>query len=318
MNKWLVSLAMLLLSTMALANDWPTRPVELVVGNAPGGTSDIVGRALARSMSKTLGQPVVVVNKPGAGGVLGFREVIRSAPDGYTLGLATAVTTAVAPLCVDPLPYDPVRDAVYLGSFMNIPNGFAVSAQFPANNFQDFVKQVKANPGKYNVGAQSCVHHQFVIEYVKNKHSLDIVTIPYKSTVQVLTAAVGNQIQIVSDTLGTMQPHLQAGNLKLLAVSWKRRLPEHAGTPTWIELGIPENTITNWYGLMVPPNIPTNISRKLAAAVKDASQDPEVIALAKTLGGDIEYQTGPELTQEIGSTFTRHRNAIASGKVKLF
>lgn len=318
MRKFLVVLTMLLGSAVTIAAEWPNRPIELIVGNAPGGTSDIAGRALARSLSKTLGQSVVVINKPGAGGVLGFREVIRSTPDGYTLGLATAVTTAVAPLCVDPLPYDPVKDAVYLGSFMNIPNGFAVNSQFPASNFQEFVKQVKANPGKYNVGAQNCVHHQFVIEYLKNKHQLDIVTIPYKSTVQVLTAAVGNHIQIVADTLGTMQPQVQAGNLKLLAVSWKRRLPDHPGVPTWIELGIPENTLTNWYGLMIPPNTPPDIARKLAAAVKEASQDSEIIALAKTLGGEIDYQTGPELTQEINSTFTRHRNAIASGRVKLF
>ena len=231
---------------------------------------------------------------------------------------ATAVTTAVAPLCVEKLPYDPTRDAVYLGSFLNIPNAFAVNSQFPANNFQEFVRQVRSNPGKYNVGAQNCVHHQFVIEYLKNKHNLDIVTIPYKSTVQVLTAAVGNQVQIVSDTLGTMMPQVQAGNLKLLAVSWKRRLADRPDVPTWIELGIPENTVTNWYGLMVPPGMPPEINRRLAAAVKEASQDPDIIALAKTLGGEIDYQTGAELTQEISATFNRHRAAIAAGKVKLF
>lgn len=277
MKKLVLAIVALTLSIGAFAdNTYPTRPIELVVAFGAGG-SDTLSRSLAKAMERELKQPVVVINKAGAGGSIGTKLVADAAPDGYTIGWAAVSNMMVAPMCVPNAGYDPVASFETVSVFGYVPNFLAVNEKFPANNYTEFVREIKANPGKYNIGVQPCGIFHMMFERFKLHTNLDIAMIPYKTGGQATMDALSGQVQMVIDSIGPMGQHMEAGGrLKPIAVAADQRVSRFPNTPTFKELGMEDAGIVSWYGLVVPAGTPAHIVKKLNRAVLVAVKDPEV------------------------------------------
>lgn len=291
--KAVVAVLCLSLSTAYASGNYPSKPIELVVAFGAGG-SDTMSRAVAKAMEKELGQAVVVINKPGAGGSIGTKLVADAAPDGYTLGWAAVSNFMVAPICVPNPGYDANASFDTVSLFGFVPNVLAVNEKFPANNYQEFVREVRANPGKYNIGAQPCGIFHMMFERFKLHTNLDIQMIPYKVGAQASMDALSGQVQMVMDSINTTQQHMVAGGkLKPIAVAADTRLPSFPNTPTFKELGMEDAGIVSWYGIVVPRGTPKPIVEKLARAIQAAVKDPAVQETFKNNDAKIKY-SGPE------------------------
>jgi tripartite-type tricarboxylate transporter receptor subunit TctC len=259
------------------AERWPTKPIRLVVPFAPGGSSEIIARSLAARLSTSLGQQVYVENKPGGAGNVAMEDVKRAPADGYTLILGHVGTLAVNPaLFGAALPYDPVKDFAPVSMVASVPNVIAVNPDVPARTLADFVKLVKAQPGKLNYGSAgngSAGH--LAMEYFKMQAKLDIVHVPYKGTGPMLTDLLGGLTQATFNGVPPIAGQIKAGKLRPLAVGSAHRVASMADVPTIAESGYPGFETSQWYGILAPAGTPRAIverlQREIAAATKDAA-----------------------------------------------
>ena len=248
---------------------YPTKPVKIVVAFAPGGGSDFIARLLAVKLGEKLGQPVIVENRPGAGGNLGAEYALKAAPDGYTLLLAAASYT-VNPSMYK-LSFDSLKDMTPIAQLARGPFVIAVNPKVPANNLRELVALAKSQPGKLTYassGNGSIVH--MVSEYFWDVTNIDVVHAPYKGTSPALNDTIAGHVQIVFGTVASTLPFVKSGQLKALAVSTPKRLPALPNVPTAAEAGFPQYQVTNWHGLIAPKGLPKDIQAKLNRAVNDA------------------------------------------------
>jgi tripartite-type tricarboxylate transporter receptor subunit TctC len=275
------------------AEGWPERPLKLVVPYTAGGQFDVVARMVAERMSKSLGQPVIVENKPGAGTLLGGEYVAKSKPDGYTLFYAGANAFAIAPHLFAKMPFQR-SDFETVSLVSELPMGLVVHNSVPARTLQEFIAYVKANPGKVSFGSSGEVGaQQLLCELVKDRAGIDMKHIGYKGTAQVLQDLLPGRLGASCDGLLAYAPHAKAGTVRILAVSSAQRLPALPDVPTFAELGIPDATVASWGGIMVPAGTPPAVRQKLHDAVVAAAQAPEV---RKRITGDaaVPRTTTPE------------------------
>jgi tripartite-type tricarboxylate transporter receptor subunit TctC len=305
----------LLVSLSAMAN-YPDRHIELVVAFGVGGTSDLMGRAIANSLEKILKQPIIVVNRPGAGGTIGVNHVARAKPDGYTLVVSSVSGMAVGPACVPNIPYDSVKDFIQVSTFSQVPNLVAVHESFPAKDFRGFIQELKKNPNKYNYGAQYCTHLQMIAEQIKIGSGVEFNFIPYKTGPQVVVDTLNNQVQILFETVPTSWQHIQLGRVRPMAVAWHTRLPELPNVPTLLELGLEDANITAWYGIAVPSGTPPEIVKKLNLAIKEAIKDPEFLEKMKSQQAMPDYSTPEEMKKMLQREVAKHKRAIATGRIR--
>ena len=313
--KHVLGLLCLSMSLSVMA-DYPDRPIELVVAFGAGGTSDIMGRTIATSLEKILKQPIVVVNKPGAGGTIGVSYAANAKPDGYTLVVSSVSGMAVAPACVQNMPYDSLKDFTQVSTFSQVPNIVTVHESFPANDFRGFIKELKKNPDKYNYGAQYCTHLQMIAEQIKISSGVEFNFIPYKTGPQVVMDTLNNQVQILFETVPTSWQHIQSGRLRPMAVAWRTRLPELPNVPTLLELGLEDANITAWYGIAVPSGTPPEIVKKLNLAIKEAVKDPEFLEKMKSQQAMPDYSTPEEMKKTLQREVAKHKRAIATGRIR--
>lgn len=264
-------------TTAAFAADaWPSRPITLVVPFASGGTTDIIGRAVGQRLGEALGQPMVVDNRPGAGGTIGGALVARANPDGYTFLLATVAHT-MAPGIYKTLPYDFQKDLAPIGMVALTPNVLLVNPSIPAKNVQELIAYIKAHPGKVNYGSAGIGSTEHLSgELFRAATHTDIAHVPYKGGAPMMTDLMAGQIQMAIETSPSANPHVKSGKVKALAVTTATRSAAYPGVPTVAESGVPGYEVTTWYALMAPQGTPEPIRQRMSAELARVLKQPDM------------------------------------------
>ena len=263
---------------------FPSKPVRLVVPFTPGGSTDILARAVGQKLSESWGQPVVIDNRPGAGGIIGMETVARAAPDGYTLVMGHVGTLAANPALYKTLPYDPVKDFAPVTLIAMVPNVLVVGPAMPTRTVAEFIALAKAKPGKFDYGSGgngSAAH--LATEYFKLTAGVDLQHIPYKGTAPALADLLGGQIALMITGLPPVLPHAKSGKLRILGVASLHRLKQFPDIPTIAESGVPGFEATQWYGILAPAATPKDIVAKLNREFVKSLRDP---AVAEKLAGE--------------------------------
>jgi len=287
-----VAFVLSLLVLGAHAQNYPSKPIRLVVPFAPGGSSSLVARFMAAEMEKGLGQQIVIENKGGGGGNVAMQEVARADPDGYTLIIGHVGSLAMNPFMYDRLPYDVNRDFAPVSLLAIVPAIFVVHESVPVKNLKELVALAKAKPGQLNYGSAgngSAGH--LAIEYLKQVTGMELQHVPYKGTGPNVTDLVAGRTQVSSAGTPPLLPHVRAGKLRVIAVGTAKRLHSLPDVPTVAEQGYPGFETSQWYGLNAPAKTPESIVRRLAEEAAKAAKSPLVAERFK-----------PDDAEPVGST----------------
>jgi tripartite-type tricarboxylate transporter receptor subunit TctC len=261
----------------AYAQAWPDKPIRFVMSAPAGSSIDVLGRTIADKLRDRLGQPVIVENKPAAGGTVATAEVAKAAPDGYTMVLAFNGPLSITPL-LSKVPYDVQKDLAPVIITSSQPNVLAVTSQLPVKTVQELVAYAKANPGKLNfasVGNGSSSHLN--AELLKSLAGIDIVHIPFNGSPPAVTATIQNETQMIFAVMQPLQPQIQAGKLRALAVTSAKRFPLLPDLPTIAESGYPGFEALAWNGVLVPAATPKAIVQRLNTDINAVLKDPDVV-----------------------------------------
>src|ERR1035437_8932640 len=258
------TVAALCLVSAVNAETYPAKSIRFIVPFPPGGPTDVLARVLGQKLSEQMGQPVVLDNRPGAGGNLGLELAAKSAPDGYTLLLGAVGTLTISPYLYAKLNYDPARDFQPISLVASMPNVLLVHPSVPAKTLKELVQLAKASPGKLNFGSGGAgTSNHLGGELLKSMTKIDIVHVPYKGASQAMLGLIGGQIDIVVIGTPTAIPQIQGGKVRALAVLSSSRLPAIANVPTAGEAGFPGYEVTTWYGVLVPAGTSKDIVARL-------------------------------------------------------
>lgn len=266
------------------AQNYPSKPIRVVVPSAAGGLPDIAARSHAKELSEQLGQQVVVDNRPGASGIIGFELIAHAPPDGYTLGYATFLV-ATNPAMFLKLPYDSAKDfrPIIIGG--SNPNLLAVTQSLPIRSVKELIEHAKANPGKLSYGSSgvgSSIH--LAMELFSMRTGTHLVHVSYKGIQQAITDVIGGQIEIVCDNLGSILPHVKGGRVRALGVTSLKRSPVVPEIPTIDEAGLPGYEISPWAGYVAPARVPREIVLRLNREYNKALTSPAVLATVAARG----------------------------------
>jgi len=302
----------------ALAQGYPTKSIELSVPFAPGGTTDLVARIIAEPLGKALGQSVVVVNRPGGGGIVGAAETARAAPDGYKLGIATVSSTAANPAINPKTPYDPIHDFTPIINIAATPNIIAVHPSFPAKNYAEFVAELKKNPGKYSYATSGTggIGHM-LMELYKSLSGTFVTHIPYRGGGPALNDTVAGQVPIIFDNLPSALPFIKAGRLIPIVVSAPQRVSALPNVPTFKEVGLEPVNRMAYYGILGPKNLPKEIVDKISEGTRQALADPAVRKRIEATDSIVVGNTPEQFAAQIKAEFEVYKQVVAKQKLKL-
>ncbi|ARP86802.1 Bug family tripartite tricarboxylate transporter substrate binding protein [Bordetella genomosp. 9] len=265
---------------------WPERPITLVAPFTPGGTTDIVARAMAAQLQKQLGQTVVVENKPGAGGTVGAGIVARARPDGYTLLLGNVGHTAANALYKN-LSYDFERDLTQITTVANVPNVLVVAKSLPVSNVRELLAYAKAHPGDINYGSAGIGSTQHLsAELLLKQTGMQAVHVPFKGAAPMMTDLIGGRLTFALDSAASAASQIAGGSVKPLAVTSKQRTPFLPDVPTLDESGVPGYQMTTWYSLAAPKGLPEDIKQKIYQAVVASMKDPDLQKTLETMAAE--------------------------------
>ncbi|MBR1147783.1 tripartite tricarboxylate transporter substrate binding protein [Bradyrhizobium sp. AUGA SZCCT0431] len=283
-------LSLLLWPAAGTAQDFPTKPIKLIVPFPPGGPNDIIARVVGQRMSELVKQPIVIENRSGQAGVLGTDAVAKAAPDGYTIAITSASSLVINP-SLERVPYDVRKDLAPVTLVVTVPEMLVVASNVPANNMAELIALAKAQPGKLNfasAGVGGLPH--LAGELFKLTAKLDIVHVPYRGAAPAINDLLGQQVQMTFLDLPVILPHIKAGSLRPIALGAPTRAPTAPDVPTTAEVGMPDLLIENWYGMIAPGGTPEKIITELNRIANEAMADPSVkVKLADqglTVAGD--------------------------------
>ena len=295
MKKLLLSLALVLAPAIACAQDYPSKPLRMVVGFPPGGGTDVVARIINPRFSELLGQPVVIENRPGATGTMAAAQVAKSAPDGYTIMMGHVSVNAIAPALFANLSYDVVKDFAPVGIAAAVPHFVTVHPSLQVSSLQELIAFIKTKPGQLtfpSAGNGSMPH--LAGEIFGSLAGVKMVHVPYKGTGQSMQDLLGGQHLVAFDTLPASAPHVRSGKLRALATSSAARLPAFHDVPTAQEAGLAGYQVITWYGVFAPGGTPAAIVNRLHADLVKAMQTPDVRAKLEGIGADGTVSRSPE------------------------
>jgi tripartite-type tricarboxylate transporter receptor subunit TctC len=296
---------------------WPNRSLRCIVPSAPGGY-EVYARILAPRLSELLGQAVVVDNKPGANGIIGMQDLQRSPPDGYTFMLAHVGAISIGTSIYPSMLLDPVEDLASIAVAVTSPLVWLVNPSTPFRSLSEMVAGVQAEPGKwrYALPASGSIPH-LVMEDFKLRHRLDLPAVPYRSTVQSLTAVIAGEVPIVLDSLGASAGHIASGRLRALAVTSRDRAERLPDVPTVLETGLDEREWVAWYAFMAPKGTPPEAIQRLNEVINQALQEAAIITRFRDLGASPRITTPAETLAFIRAKKVDFGAIARAGKIRV-
>jgi len=299
-------LLVLPLTGAARGQDYPQQTIRIVVSFGPGGGADIIGRILAESMQNKLGKPVIIENKPGAGGIIGNDVVAKAAPDGYTLGIMTA-GQIIAAVARKNMPYDTLTAFAPVTQVATASLMIVTRPDFPASSVKELVAAAKADPGKIVFASPGFAATQhFAGEMFKQIAGVNLLHVPFKTSPEAINAVLGKHADVLFDTVSALIGHVQSGQLKALAVTGKDRFPAVPNVPAAVESGVlPGYDVTTWYGVFAPRGTPSAVIAKLNKVLNDSLKEEDVKARMVAVGVVVKASTADEFGQFMASEYRR-------------
>ncbi len=313
------ALALAALPGLVQAQGYPNKPVKILVPFAAGGTTDIVARIISIKLGQELGQPVIVENRAGGGGTVGADALAKSAPDGYTLGIATVSTIGTNPATNPKMPYDPIKDFTAIISLVNVPNVMTVNpTKIPARDMKEFIALLKREPDKHSYASSGSggISHMDG-EYFKILTGTSMVHVPYRGSGPALNDTIAGQVDSQMDNLPSSLPHIQAGKLRALAVMAPKRVDSLPDVPTFAELGLKDLNNEAWYGLIAPANLPADIRAKLHAAAQKTLNDPEIRKRLTENGCNVDGGSAQDFEKKMARELALRREIVKKASIKL-
>jgi len=315
--RWALA-ATAILAFVAHAQPYPSKPIRLVVGFAPGGNTDTVARVVGQKLGERLGQQVIIENKAGAGGTIATGEVARAPADGYTLTMGTTTTHAIAVAAYSNLTYDPSTDFEPIALVANAPYMLTVNPAVPARDLKEFVELVKSQPGKFNYGSagQATTTH-LVMATFATRAGLEMVHVPFKGNAPATTAVLGNQVEILFGGLPPLLPHVAAGKLRALAISTAKRSPSAPDVPTVAESGYPGFDISLWLGFFAPKGTPASVVKRLETELLNIAQSAEMKELLLKQGLEPNAASGADLAKLVKAEIETYKAVFKAANIKM-
>ena len=314
----LLGFATLFLAALgAAAQEWPNRAIRIIVPFAPGGATDIPARLLSPKLSESLGQPVVVENRTGAGGIVGIQAAAQSQPDGYTLLMATNAELVMHPSIYPKLPYDPLKDLVPVSIMVESPMLLVVPASSPFNSVADLIAAAKAKPGAvtYSTAGTGSTSH-VLTEMLAQQAKIELLHVPYKGGAPASAAVATGEVNFALLNLGSALNFVKGGKAKALAVTSGRRNPGFPDWPTAVEAGVPGFVEHIWIGMAAPAGVPRNVVERMSAEVAKALKAPDVRERLESLGNQPLGTTPEEAAARIKREFPRYAEAIKRANIR--
>jgi tripartite-type tricarboxylate transporter receptor subunit TctC len=318
-RNWIAACAaMTLLVTTAVAQDYPAKPIRLIVPFAPGGVADTSARAVAEALGARLGQPVVVENKPGASGNIGSAQVAQSPPDGYTLLLGFDGTMVINPHVFTNIPFNTLRDLAPVTKLGDAALLLVAHPSVPAKNLAEFMAWTKTHPGPHPYGTSGTGGTPHLAgELMKQRTGIALEHIPYKGGGQAMTDILGGQIPLVFTAIASAQQHVKSGKVVALGVPSRQRSPALPDVPTFIESGIPDFEATSWVGILAPAKTPKPIIDKLQREIAAVLHTDPVKARYAVLGIDPVGNTPEQFTEQIKADLARWGAVVKAANIKV-
>lgn len=304
--------------TAAHAQNYPTKPIKLLVPFAAGGTTDLVARVIADPLGRELGQPVIVENRGGGGGAIGAAETARAPADGYNLGIATVSTTATNPAINPKIPYNVFTDFTPIVNIAATPNVIAANPKFVGKDYKSFLEEVKKHPNKYSYGTPGTgsIGH-LMMEMFMLDTGTQMLHVPYRGSGPAINDAVAGQIPLLFDNFPSTLPFVKDKRLVALVVAAPQRLAVLPDVPTLAEVGLPGVNRMAYYGVVGPKNMPKDIVTKINTAVHKVLQDPAVRKRIEDTGSLIVAGTPEKFAQEIKAEYTAYKNVVDKQKLTM-
>lgn len=313
----LVSVTAAALSPAAYAA-FPDKPIHLILSFPPAGATDILARGIGQKMSEALGQPVIVENRPGAGGNIGLIAAARAPADGYTIYLGAVTNAAIAAAAYSQQPAHLIKDFTPVAGVATVPHILVLPSSSPANNVNELMAMLKAAPGKYNFASQGAgTLSHLESELFKIKTGVDVLHVPYKGSSQALPDLMAGTSAMMFDSIPASMPHVKSGRLKVLAVASGKRVSSLPDVPTVQEAGVPGFEANNLFGFLVPKGTPADAAKTLSGAIETALAAPGLRQAMEAQGVELKFTPAEEFGKMVGQEFATWGQVVKTAKVKL-
>ena len=315
-TRIVIALAGLCVAAAAFAQEFPNRPVRIVVPWPPSGNVDITARTLSPAFSEALGQQVIIENRAGAGGTIGTAAVVKAPADGYTLLLGSSGTVTSGPAVFKNLSYDPLKELIAIGPIQSVPIVLTAAPKTPVSNYQDFVALAHAKPGGVSVAsAGSGSSNHLAMELLMRMANLKLLHVPYKGSGPAISDLLGSQVECMMDQLTASIGHIRDGRIKALAISSPGRSPLLPNVPTFDELGVRGYEAATWTGIFAPAGVSPEVIQKLSSALRKAMSSESVRERYRAAGSDVLDMTQMEFAAYVRADFEKWKRVAREGNI---